>query len=75
MNVEDIINLLAEEHNKLIKACCLTEELYEKLQNPSVELQAKLIANLKNPLFAKYWAQLEFLEYLKQEITKNYLPF
>ena len=75
MNLEDIINLLVEEHNKLMKACSLTKELYEKLQNPSVELQAKLTANLKNPLFAKYWIQLEFLEYLKQEITKNYLPF
>ena len=75
MELNDILSILSTEKTRLLIACNLTEELYEKLQNPSVELQAKLIANLKNPLFAKYWAQLEFLEYLKQEITKNYLPF
>ena len=75
MELIEILSIFSIERDKLLIACSLTEELYEKLQNPSVELQAKLIANLKNPLFAKYWAQLEFLEYLKQEITKNYLPF
>ena len=75
MNLDAFNALMDIEQAKLLKACNLTSELYEKLQNPSVELQAKLTANLKNPLFAKYWTQLEFLEYLKQEITKNYLPF
>ena len=75
MELIEILSIFSIERDKLLIACSLTKELYEKLQNPSVELQAKLTANLKNPLFAKYWAQLEFLEYLKQEITKNYLPF
>ena len=75
MELIEILSIFSIERDKLLIACSLTEELYEKLQNPSVELQAKLTANLKNPLFAKYWTQLEFLEYLKQEITKNYLPF
>ena len=75
MELIEILSIFSIERDKLLIACSLTKELYEKLQNPSVELQAKLTANLKNPLFAKYWIQLEFLEYLKQEITKNYLPF
>lgn len=75
MELIEILSIFSIERDKLLIACSLTEELYEKLQNPSEELKAKLNQNLKNPLFAKYWTQLEFLEYLKQEITKNYLPF
>lgn len=75
MELNDILSILSTEKTRLLIACNLTEELYEKLQNPTVKLQERLTANLQNPVFAEYWHQLNYLNRLEKLIQENYLPF